>query len=115
MFRRFSPLAKSALLFALCLSATPVQPQSQPRADPLPSWKDGKTKQSIIAFVKKVTDKTDAAYVSPAERIAARIAVGDAVEVVDAATGALNHAARSSSQFQHHTHARRARRVEPRR
>lgn len=39
-------------------------------ADPLPSWNDGKVKRTILAFVKKVTDKSSPDYVPPAERIA---------------------------------------------
>jgi phosphoserine phosphatase len=39
-------------------------------ADPLPSWKDGQTKQSILAFVEKVTEAGSPDFVSPAERIA---------------------------------------------
>ena len=39
-------------------------------ADPLPSWNDGETKQAIISFVEKVTDRDSAGYVVPAERIA---------------------------------------------
>ncbi len=38
--------------------------------NPLPSWKDTKTKQAIFDFVAKVTDKNDPAYVAPIERIA---------------------------------------------
>lgn len=38
--------------------------------DPLPSWNDGKTKQSIVAFVKKVTTPGSPDFVPPAERIA---------------------------------------------
>lgn len=38
--------------------------------DPLPSWNDGKTKQSIVAFVKKVTAPGSPDFVPPAERIA---------------------------------------------
>ncbi|MEX2168966.1 MAG: haloacid dehalogenase-like hydrolase [Pirellulales bacterium] len=38
--------------------------------DPLPSWNDGATKQSIIAFVNKVTAEGSADFVSQAERIA---------------------------------------------
>jgi len=38
--------------------------------DPLPSWNDGTTKQSIVSFVEKITDKSDAGYVLPEERIA---------------------------------------------
>ena len=39
-------------------------------ADPLPSWNDGKAKQSIIEFVAKVTKKGSSDFVPPAERIA---------------------------------------------
>ena len=39
-------------------------------ADPLPSWNAGKTKQSIVTFVAKVTEKDSPDFVPPAERIA---------------------------------------------
>lgn len=38
--------------------------------DALPSWNDGKTKQSIITFVEQVTDPNSKSYVKPEERIA---------------------------------------------
>jgi len=38
--------------------------------DPLPSWNDGKAKQSVVAFVKKVTTSGSPDFVPPAERIA---------------------------------------------
>lgn len=38
--------------------------------DPLPSWNDGKAKESIIAFVEKVTNKGSADFVPANERIA---------------------------------------------
>ena len=38
--------------------------------DPLPSWNDGKTKKSIVAFVEKVTKEGSPDFVPPAERIA---------------------------------------------
>ena len=38
--------------------------------DPLPSWNEGKTKQAITHFVKEITTKGGANYVSPSERIA---------------------------------------------
>jgi phosphoserine phosphatase len=38
--------------------------------DPLPSWNEGKAKQSIIDFVETVTKKGSPDFVSPAERIA---------------------------------------------
>ncbi|MGY5453361.1 HAD family hydrolase [Agarivorans sp. MS3-6] len=37
--------------------------------DPLPSWNNGDTKQSIISFVNQVTDKNSPHYVPVAERI----------------------------------------------
>jgi hypothetical protein len=40
-------------------------------ADPLPSWNDGKAKQSIVAFVEKVTTPGSPDYVPVPERIAA--------------------------------------------
>ncbi len=39
-------------------------------ADALPSWNDGKAKQSILAFVEKVTTPGSSDFVPPAERIA---------------------------------------------
>jgi phosphoserine phosphatase len=38
--------------------------------DHLPSWNDGKAKESIVKFVKAVTEKDSAEFVPPAERIA---------------------------------------------
>ncbi len=38
--------------------------------DPLPSWRDGTPKQTIVGFVSKVTDKLGEHYIPPAERIA---------------------------------------------
>lgn len=39
-------------------------------ADPLPSWRDGKTKSSIIEFVTAVTTEGGPGFVAPSERIA---------------------------------------------
>jgi len=39
-------------------------------ADALPSWNDGKAKQSIVAFVAEVTKQGSPNFVPPAERIA---------------------------------------------
>jgi phosphoserine phosphatase len=39
-------------------------------ADPLPSWNDGKAKQSIVAFVEKTTKTDSLEFVPVAERIA---------------------------------------------
>ncbi len=38
--------------------------------NPLPSWNDGPTKQSIVTFVEQVTDPKSESYVKPEERIA---------------------------------------------
>jgi len=38
--------------------------------DPLPSWNDGKAKESIVSFVAKVTKEGSPDFVLPAERIA---------------------------------------------
>lgn len=39
-------------------------------SDPLPSWSEGRTKQSIVGFVTAVTTEGSADFVAPAERIA---------------------------------------------
>jgi len=39
-------------------------------ADPLSSWNEGQTKQTIIKFVRAVTDKSSPNYVLPEQRIA---------------------------------------------
>jgi phosphoserine phosphatase len=63
---------KLALLYALifvfasiCSSLAIAQ-----ATDPLPSWNDGKAKQSIVAFVEKVTTPGSPDFVPAAERIA---------------------------------------------
>ena len=38
--------------------------------DPLPSWNEGEVKNSITAFVKKVTDSTSAEFIPVNDRIA---------------------------------------------
>ena len=55
-------------LAATCLLAFSVA-QAQ-AADVLASWNDGKAKQSIVDFVKRVTTKGGKDFVPPAERIA---------------------------------------------
>jgi phosphoserine phosphatase len=58
-----------SLVLALCallLAATVATAQT----DALPAWNDGPPKQAIVAFVKSVTDKTAATYVTPEDRIA---------------------------------------------
>lgn len=54
----------------LCLWLTLYSALTAWAGDPLPSWNDGGTKQSVIDFVTKVTDASGPHYVDPAERIA---------------------------------------------
>ena len=55
-------LAGSALILAAAATAEVSRP--------LPSWNDGKTKQTIIRFVEKVTKQGGPSYIPPGERIA---------------------------------------------
>jgi phosphoglycolate phosphatase-like HAD superfamily hydrolase len=55
----------SALSCAVSFGPTVAQ-----AADPLPTWNDGKTKQSIVDFVAKVTKEGSPEFVPAAERIA---------------------------------------------
>jgi phosphoglycolate phosphatase-like HAD superfamily hydrolase len=57
----FAPVA---ILFLLLIRDASAQP------DPLASWNDGPTKQSIVAFVEAVTREGGTDFVPPAERIA---------------------------------------------
>jgi hypothetical protein len=45
-------------------------PAGAQTVEPLPSWNDGKAKQSIIAFVEQVTEQGSPDFVPTAERIA---------------------------------------------
>ena len=59
---------KTAFILAYALAVSAI---AQARAaDPLPSWNDGKARQSIVAFVEKVTQERSMDFVPPAERIA---------------------------------------------
>ena len=44
--------------------------QSLAQTDPLPSWNDGPTKQAIVNFVQRTTEKSSTRFVPPEERIA---------------------------------------------
>jgi phosphoserine phosphatase len=57
--------AFAAVLVALCITSI-----ARAADDPLPSWNDGATKQSIIDFVTKVTKEGGADFVKPEDRIA---------------------------------------------
>jgi len=59
-------LGASAAVFALLAGCA----TNAPPTDALPSWNDGAARQSIVAFVGKVTREGTAGYVPPAERIA---------------------------------------------
>ena len=63
---------KQTLLTVLTLNITLLfgNPSIASTADVLPSWNEGKSKQSIIEFVAKVTEKGSPEFVPPAERIA---------------------------------------------
>jgi hypothetical protein len=62
---RMRALVATALACVLALAMTQAL-----GADALPSWNEGKAKQSIVDFVKRVTAKGGKEFVSPAERIA---------------------------------------------
>ena len=57
------------LLFSLALLFSCAE-QNTKKTDPLPSWNDGKTKQSIIDFVNKVTNENSSDFIKPEDRIA---------------------------------------------
>ena len=56
----------AAAFLALCVVSATVQAAD----DPLPSWNDGSAKQGIIEFVQATTDRSNAKFVPPEERIA---------------------------------------------
>jgi phosphoglycolate phosphatase-like HAD superfamily hydrolase len=62
--RRFAVIA----LFGIALCAGPGARALT--ADPLPSWNDGPTKQSIIDYVMRVTKEGGLDYVAPKDRLA---------------------------------------------
>ncbi|MEZ6035504.1 MAG: HAD family hydrolase [Planctomycetaceae bacterium] len=60
----------SGMLFSIVIGALVFTTSCARAADPLPSWNDGKAKQSIIDFVEKITQPDSPNFVPPAERIA---------------------------------------------
>jgi phosphoserine phosphatase len=60
------PIRDTFALLAITLAGLTTS-QAQ---DPLPSWNDGKAKQSVVEFVAKVTNSGSPDFVPPAERIA---------------------------------------------
>ena len=59
-----------AILLALAFSFGPLVSGASAETDPLPSWNDGPTKQSIVDFVTKVTTEGAPEFVKPEDRIA---------------------------------------------
>ena len=59
-----------ALIFLLACSPSGNGGQSAAATDPLPSWNEGATKQSIVNFVTSVTDPSSPEFVPEPERIA---------------------------------------------
>ena len=66
MKARFAFLHALALVVAALFGGLAA---AQP-ADPLPSWNDGKAKQSIVTFVQRVTTPDSKDFVPPAQRVA---------------------------------------------
>lgn len=58
------------LVVAALAAATTFTASTAHAADPLPSWNDGKARQSIIAFIEKVTKAGSPDFVPVPERIA---------------------------------------------
>lgn len=65
MKRAASALTIFCIALVLC-GMSAAQP-----ADPLPSWNDGKSRQSLVDFVVRVTNPSSPDFVPPEERIAA--------------------------------------------
>ena len=64
-------LVLSTLTALPALHALPLRVLAQDQAaDPLPSWNDGRTKQSVLEFVAAVTREGSPNFVPPSERIA---------------------------------------------
>ena len=62
---RALPLVTGVIVWTLAATTAMAQP-----ADPLPSWNQGTSRQSILDFVTRVTKEGSPEFVPPAERIA---------------------------------------------
>jgi hypothetical protein len=60
----------AARVLVRCAVLLTVHAHAKAQTTRLPSWNDGSTKQAIISFVRKVTDKSGTNYVEPQDRIA---------------------------------------------
>ncbi len=58
------------LMIVACALRAVGNAPSFAQSDPLPSWNQGTAKQSIITFVRRVTDQDSTQYVPPEKRIA---------------------------------------------
>ncbi len=67
--KTFGIFCISLFFLIIFIQIKPITAQSR-IADPLPSWNQGTTKQTIITFVKKVTDSSLDTYIPPSDRIA---------------------------------------------
>ncbi len=63
-------MTKKYLLALLFITQSMVSCSVADDVDPLPSWNKGSSRDSIIAFVEAVTDKTNVDYVPTIERVA---------------------------------------------
>jgi phosphoserine phosphatase len=62
-----TPLRVLLPLFCVLISATTAVAQ---KADPLPTWNEGSSKQAIVQFVEAVSNEGGSQFVPPAQRIA---------------------------------------------
>ena len=75
--RQLFPFVVFVLFLFSCKQNTTIQPvepnqiSENTTIDHLPSWNDTKAKQSIIAFVNEVTDRTSSNYIPVEDRLAA--------------------------------------------
>jgi len=68
-------------------------------ADPLPSWNDGKAKQSIIAFVEKVTTAGLPDFVPIPERIPAKAGTPSCASMARCNRGSTRHGSLARSSW----------------
>jgi len=61
---------RALMVAALTVISSPSMAPAQAQIDPLPSWNEGKAKQSIVDFVARVTRESSTDYVNPELRVA---------------------------------------------
>ena len=57
-------------ILSTSLASVSASAQTPTSGDPLPSWNEGASKKAIIDFVRDITDRASAKFVSPEDRIA---------------------------------------------